>query len=194
MILFGDDTLLRTEHLLLRPLRPDDAAPLFALFNNWNVIRFLSAPPWPYTPSDSRLFVDGMIARSPELNEEVLAITRDGTFIGVISARLREPNALQRGAGPNIGYWVGEPFWGLGLMTEAVQAVVRHLFASTTTDAIYSGAFTENAASLRVQEKAGFVRDGETTLFSRPRGGEFPHVNTMLTRERFYAGGIAGGD
>jgi RimJ/RimL family protein N-acetyltransferase len=193
MILFGDDTLLRTEHLLLRPLRPDDAAPLFALFNNWNVIRFLSAPPWPYTPSHSRLFVDGMVARSPGLNEEVLAITRDGAFIGVISARLREQNALQRGAGPNIGYWIGEPFWGHGFMTEAVQAVVRHLFASTATDAIYSGAFTENAASLKVQEKAGFIRDGETTLFSRPRGAEFPHVNTVLTRARFHAGGMLGG-
>ena len=78
-------------------------------------------------------------------------------------------------------------------MTEAVQAVVRYLFEQTQTDAIYCGAFTENAASLRVQEKAGFVRDGETTLFSRPRGGEFPHVNTVLTRTRFQAGGMLGG-
>jgi RimJ/RimL family protein N-acetyltransferase len=194
MILFGDDILLRTQRLLLRPLRPDDAAPLFALFNNWNVIRFLSAPPWPYNPGDSKLFVSGVVARSPELNEEVLAITRDGAFIGVIGVRMREASNLQRGAGPNIGYWIGELFWGHGFMTEAVQAVVRYLFASTTTDAIYSGAFTENVASLRVQEKAGFVRDGDTTLFSRPRGGEFPHVNTLLTRERLYAGGMAGGD
>jgi RimJ/RimL family protein N-acetyltransferase len=194
MSLFDDDTMLRTERLLLRPLRPDDAAPLFALFNNWNVIRFLSAPPWPYQPSDSRLFVDGMVARSPELNEEVLAITRDGAFIGVISARLREANTLQRGAGPNIGYWIGEPFWGHGFMSEAVQAVVRYLFARTQADAIYCGAFSDNTASLRVQAKTGFIRDGETTLFSRPRGGELPHVNTVLTRTRFQAGGMAGGD
>lgn len=190
---FDDDTMLRTERLLLRPLRPDDAAPLFALFNNWNVIRFLSAPPWPYTPTDSRLFVDGVVARSPELNEEVLAITCDGAFIGLIGVRLREANTLQRGAGPNIGYWIGEPFWGHGFMTEAVLAVVRYLFEQTQTDTVYCGAFTENVASLRVQEKAGFVRDGETTLFSRPRGGELPHVNTVLTRARFQAGGIAGG-
>ena len=66
-----------------------------------------------------------------------------------------------------------------------------------TTDAIYCGAFTENAASLRVQEKAGFVRDGDTTLFSRPRGGDFPHVNTVLTRGDSngpdHAGGMPGG-
>jgi RimJ/RimL family protein N-acetyltransferase len=185
MQFFDDDLTLRTRQLLLRRLRLDDAEPLFALFNNWNVIRFLSSPPWPYRPEDSRLFAGGVVTRSPELNEDVLAITHDGVFVGTIGVRQRERNALQRGAGPNVGYWIGEPFWGRGFMTDAIHAVVRHLFESTTADAIYSGAFTENAASLRVQEKAGFVHDGDTTLFSRPRGAEFPHVNTVLTRARF---------
>jgi RimJ/RimL family protein N-acetyltransferase len=184
-MILPDTCELHTARLLLRTLRPDDATPLFALFNNWNVIRFLSAPPWPYSPSDSRLFVNGVVARSPELGEEVLAITLDGTFIGVISVRQREPGPLQRGAGPNIGYWIGEPFWSRGFMSEAVRAFVRAIFARCESDAIYSGAFTENVASLRVQEKVGFVRDGDTTLFSKPRGGEFPHVNTVLTRGRF---------
>jgi RimJ/RimL family protein N-acetyltransferase len=187
MNLFTDDFALRTARLLLRPLRPSDATPLFALFNNWNVIRFLSSPPWPYTPNDAEWFVSNAVARSPELDEDVLAITRDGTFIGVIGVRLRPANTLQRGAGPNIGYWIGEPFWGQGIMTEAVRAFVRHIFTSPAVDAIYSGAFTENTASLRVQDKAGFVRDGDTTLFSKPRDGDFPHVNTMLTRARFEA-------
>jgi RimJ/RimL family protein N-acetyltransferase len=40
-----------------------------------------------------------------------------------------------------------------------------------------------NDASLRVQEKVGFVRDGETSLHSRPRGATFPHINTMMTRK-----------
>ena len=49
-------------------------------------------------------------------------------------------------------------------------------------------AFVENAASLRVQEKVGFVRDGETILHSRPRGGDFPHINTLVTRRRLESG------
>jgi RimJ/RimL family protein N-acetyltransferase len=182
MILFNDGFELRTDRLLLRPMRPDDAAPLFALFNNWNVVRFLSSPPWPYTLDDARWFVRAIVTHAPELDEEALAITRDHAFFGVISVRLREASALQRDTGPNIGYWIGEPFWGHGLMTETVSAFVRHIFSTTGSDAIYSGAFTENAASLRVQEKVGFVRDGDTTLFSKPRGGEFPHVNTVLRR------------
>jgi RimJ/RimL family protein N-acetyltransferase len=183
MQFFDDDLTLRTQHLLLRGLRPDDAEPLFALFNNWNVIRFLSSPPWPYLPEDSRLFVDGSVARIRD--EDNLAITLNGTFIGIIGVRIREANNLQRGAGPNIGYWIGEPFWGRGLMTEALRAFAAQTFCASASDAIYSGAFTENVASLRVQDKVGFIRDGETTLFSTPRDGEFPHVNTVLTRARF---------
>lgn len=185
MQFFADDLALRTQRLLLRWLRLDDAEPLFALFNNWNVVRFLSSPPWPYLPEDSRLFTGGVVARAPEVGEDVLAITHGDRFVGVISVRQREANNLQRGAGPNIGYWIGEPFWGRGFMTEALDAVVRHLFATTTTDAIYCGAFADNLASLRVQEKAGFVRDGDTTLFSNPRNETLPHVNTVLTRACF---------
>ncbi|MDQ8732041.1 GNAT family N-acetyltransferase [Bradyrhizobium sp. LHD-71] len=193
MKLLDDSCTLSTKRLLLRPLRPDDAAPLFALFNNWNVVRFLSSPPWPYTANDAEWFVSQVIACSPELNEDVLAITKDGRFIGMIGVRLRKANALQRGPGPNIGYWIGEPFWGHGYMSETLGAFAQHLFKITDAETLYSGAFTENAASLRVQEKVGFVRDGETMLFSKPRGGDFPHVNTALPRTGFQAGGMAGG-
>jgi RimJ/RimL family protein N-acetyltransferase len=179
-MILPDNCELHTARLLLRTLRLDDATPLFALFNNWNVIRFLSAPPWPYSPSDSRLFVNGVVARSP--HEEALAITRDGTFIGVISVRQREP-----GTTPSIGYWIGEPFWNQGFMSEALAAFIAHIFRLTDTGAIHCGAFAENVASLRVQEKVGFVPNGTTSLFSKPRGGDFPHVNTILTRARFAA-------
>jgi RimJ/RimL family protein N-acetyltransferase len=181
-----DDTLtIPTQRLLLRPLRHPDAAPLFALFNSWPVIRYLSSPPWPYRLADAEWFVAAAMTHDPELAEEVRAITHSDALIGVIGVRQREAGSLQRGAGPNIGYWIGEPYWGRGFMTETVRAFVQHIFKSSDADAIYSGAFAENVASLRVQEKVGFVRDGDTTLYAKPRGGDFPHVNTVLTRTRF---------
>ena len=82
----------------------------------------------------------------------------------------------------NVGYWLGKQHWGHGYMTEALRALVNHVFALSGADAIYSGAFADNRASLRVQEKAGFVHAGETALFSRPHGRERAHVNTVLTR------------
>ena len=72
-------------------------------------------------------------------------------------------------------------------MTEAARGIAAHAFASGVGETIHSGAFADNAASLRVQEKVGFVRAGETTLFAKPRGAQFPHVNTFLTRDAFEA-------
>ena len=111
-----------------------------------------------------------------------MAIVRDGALIGVVGVRMQPSSHLQRGAGPNIGYWIGQPYWGKGYMTEALAGIVEHVFATLPHDAIYCGAFAHNVASLRVQEKVGFQRDGDTMLHSNPRGGAFPHVNTVLMR------------
>ena len=112
-------------------------------------------------------------------------MTLHADVVGTIAVRLRPASHLQRAAGPNFGYWIGQPYWGRGYMTEAVRALARAVFGRWPHDAIFSGALTDNVASLRVQEKAGFVRDSDTMLHSRPRGGAFPHINTVLTRSRF---------
>jgi RimJ/RimL family protein N-acetyltransferase len=189
------DLPICTERLRLRPLQLGDAEAIFGLFNNWNVVRFLSSPPWPYTREDAEGFVSQVVQRTADdvaRGAEIpLAITLKGTLIGGIGPRLRDASPMQRGAGPNIGFWLGEPFWGYGYMTEAARGLIRQVFTWWDSDAIYCGAFAENAASLRVQEKLGFVRDSETMLHAKPRGGEFPHVNTVLTRERFQSLGEA---
>ncbi|MGZ3291465.1 MAG: GNAT family N-acetyltransferase, partial [Xanthobacteraceae bacterium] len=58
-------------------------------------------------------------------------------------------------------------------------------FAHIPDDTIYSGAFRANAASLRIQDKLGFARDGEAMLFANPQGKEMPHVATSVTRAAF---------
>ncbi len=174
-----------TGRLVLRPLVADDADAIFDLFADWNVVRYLGMPPWPYVRDDARTFVDGVLTGAGDHPENTFAITLDGALIGTIGARLRPASDLQRGAGPNVGYWLGHPYWGHGYMTEAARAFAGAIFDSGPCDEVYSGAFSENVASLRVQEKVGFVVDGETTLFSRPRNGTFPHTNTVLTRARF---------
>ena len=175
---------IRTARLVLRPLRADDDARIFALFANWNVARFLSSPPWPYSREDAHAFVQLRIP--PEQTDSItFAITRDGALIGSIDVISKPASAVQRDSGYSLGYWLGEPFWGEGLMSEAARAFVAHFFATKPDDVLYSGAFSENAASLRIQEKLGFQRDGENMFYSRPRGGELPHVSTSLTRAAF---------
>ncbi len=181
-------TAIRTERLLLRPLQRRDAESLFKLFATWDVIRWLSMPPWPYTMKDAYDFIDRQ--HDQGLEKVTFGITRDGVLIGGVDVRLNPVGRTQRGPGLNLGYWLGRPYWGQGFMTEAASGLLGHVFAARVDDTVYSGAFTENVASLRVLEKLGFVRDGETLSFARPRGGEFPHINTVLTRARFETHGV----
>jgi RimJ/RimL family protein N-acetyltransferase len=176
---------IRTRRLLLRPLGSVDAERLFALFANWEVVRWLSTPPWPYTLDDAKSFVDAQMDRAAG-SGSYLAITLDGTLIGGIDARSNRPEGAPAKA-PVLGYWLGQPYWGQGLMSEAAEAFIPQVFASTGQDTIYSGAFAGNAASLRVQEKLGFDRTGGAMHFSRPRGKTLLHVNTELARSRFLA-------
>jgi RimJ/RimL family protein N-acetyltransferase len=175
---------IRTARLALRLVRAEDDERLFPLFADWEVIRWLSSPPWPYTRQDMQSFVRQQTEPEPQDPETRFAIALDDEPIGIIGIRMRPAGHLQRGAGPHIGYWLGRRYWGHGYMTEALRGVVSHVFVTLPHDAIYSGIFAENAASLRVQEQCGFVRDGETMLHSRPRGEELPHINTVLTRSR----------
>lgn len=177
---------IRTRRLLLRPLRDGDAERIFVAFNNWEIVRRLAAPPWPYTIEDTRAFVARQITFRSEPTEALYVIELANALIGGIDCT---PRWQQRpGAGPVLGYWLAEPFWGHGYMTEAARAFVERLFASGMGDQIRSGAFADNPASLRVQEKLGFVRVGKSSLFCNPRGAEFPHIDTVLTRNRFLAG------
>jgi RimJ/RimL family protein N-acetyltransferase len=94
------------------------------------------------------------------------------------------------GAGLNLGYWLGLPYRRHGYMTEAARGFIGHGFAAAACDIIcsgYSGAFADNAPSLRAQDKLSLARDGETMLFARPRGAKFPHVNTKLAQAAFEA-------
>jgi RimJ/RimL family protein N-acetyltransferase len=177
-------TDIDTQRLLLRPLQRPDVEPLFKLFATWEVIRWLSMPPWPYAIEDARDFIEHQLGQS--LERATFGIWRDSNLIGGIDVRLNPAGRTQRGPGLNLGYWLGRPYWGRGYMTEAARGFLGHVFAVRTDDLIYSGAFAENIASLRVQEKIGFVRDGEVLSYARPRDGEFPHVNTVLTRGRYY--------
>jgi len=168
------DPVIRTERLLLRRLRPADTEPMLALFADWEVVRWLGTVPWPYTRADARAFFDLQLSKPPGMTG-YLVITREQALIGAIEA------------GKVLGYWLGRPYWGHGYMTEAASACIVNLFAATPIDAIYSGVFVGNAASLRVQAKLGFERIGEELAYCRPRGENVAQVRTRLTRQKFLA-------
>jgi RimJ/RimL family protein N-acetyltransferase len=174
---------IRTARLRLRLPRGSDADRLYALFNNWEVIRWLDSPPWPYTLEHARFFIQERNKPNPDFI--TAAIVLDDVVIGIIDAIVKPASAIQREHGYSIGYWVAQPHWGRGYMSEAARGFIAHVFSTISDDTIFSGAFADNAASLHIQEKLGFVRDGEAMSLSNPNGKDVLHVNTSLTRARF---------
>ena len=111
-----------TRRLVLRPLRAGDDARVFELFANWNVVRFLSAPPWPYSREDAHAFVQLRIP--PEQTDSItFAITHQGCADRLHRRDQQAASEVQRDGGYNLGYWLGEPFWGEGCMSEAARAL-----------------------------------------------------------------------
>jgi RimJ/RimL family protein N-acetyltransferase len=175
--------VIATRRLELRPLRPDDARPMQTYAADWDVARMLALVPHPYPEGEAEAFIEDM-ARAPddEVPWHVFAIDLDG-FIGTLG--ITSDNRFT--ADPvSIGYWIGKPFWGRGLMSEAVEGVLRdYVFGTLGMRVVTSGMYADNPASLRVQEKLGFVRVGEGMKYCLARRGDAPHIDTRLTRAAF---------
>ena len=109
--------------------------------------------PSPYTPDDARRFI-AMATGAPF--GLLLAIEVQGEAAGGIGIHPLED--VYRGTA-EIGYWLAEPFWGRGIITDAVRALVPVAFERTGITRIQAGIFSSNPASMRVLEKCGFVRE-----------------------------------
>lgn len=172
---------LSTDRLRLEPVASHHAAGLFDLFDNWQVMRWLARPGWPQSRDQLDAFLAGAMAANADAREATAAIILDGRPAGIVGLDQR------RGAW-NIGYWLGEPCWGRGLMTEAAQRMVDWFFETRDQLFLISGAVEGNAASLRIQNKLGFVQVGESMIESNPLGRRVGHVDTLLGRERWRRG------
>jgi RimJ/RimL family protein N-acetyltransferase len=178
---------ITTARLVLRPVRREDGPALLALISNWNVARWLTRVPWPYRPEDMTEFIETVALPRSQGPKPTLAILLDGQPIGAIEctgqAAIEEPQS----DGSDLGYWLGEPYWGRGYVTEAVSELVDRIFAIPTTVVIRSAFFEGNAASWRVQEKLGFEIVSEMMAFCRPYGRELRLICTRLTRAGYEA-------
>jgi RimJ/RimL family protein N-acetyltransferase len=109
--------------------------------------------PSPYTIDDARRFI--AMATGPG-SPLLLAIEVQGEAAGGIGIHPLS-DVYRRTA--EIGYWLAEPFWGRGIVTGAVRALVPVVFRETDLVRIQAGIFSDNRASMRVLEKAGFTRE-----------------------------------
>jgi RimJ/RimL family protein N-acetyltransferase len=139
----------------IRPWAETDADSLQRHANNRHVSMHLRDRfPFPYEMEQARTFL-GWIAKQP--SPTVWAIEVNGEAIGGIGIELHTD--VER-VSAEIGYWLGEAMWGRGIATEALKAVTAEAFKRFDITRLYALPFADHAASVRVLEKAGYVREG----------------------------------
>ena len=146
---------LTLEQCTIRPWRLDDADSLARHANNrkvWIALRDIF--PHPYTIEDADTFLRSVINSEPVT---LFCVEANGAAVGGIGIRIGT-DVHRRTA--ELGYWLGEEFWGGGIMTEAVGAFTDFCFQNFSLRRIYAEPFANNPASARVLEKAGFTFEG----------------------------------
>ncbi|MEU8731513.1 GNAT family protein [Streptomyces tendae] len=148
---------LSTARLRLRPFTEADADVLHAMHSSVHVMRYWDSPPWTDRARADR-FLSVCRTMAKEGTGVRVAVERacDGAFVGWVC--LVEWNPVHRSA--SLGYCLDEAMWGHGYATEAAHALLRWAFDTLDLNRVQAEADTRNAASARVLEKMGFVREG----------------------------------
>ncbi|WP_309629327.1 GNAT family protein [Brevundimonas sp.] len=142
-------TTIRTARLLLRPARSDDLDAIHAVLSHPEATRWWSTPPHEDI-EQSRTWLEGMIAN-----------TAAGAADFVVEYQGRVVGKAGCWKAPEVGYILHPDVWGRGLGNEALAAVIDHVFATKNLDALTADVDPNNAASIRLLERLGFVRTGE---------------------------------
>ena len=164
---------------LLRPFRMSDAESLVRHANNPNIsARVRDRFPNPYTIEDARQFLMGVTRRARGAAEFTLAIEVDGQVVGGIGI-VRGTDIERMTA--ELGYWLGEEYWGRGIVTEAIKNFAPWVMERYGLTRLHADCFTDNPASSRVLEKAAFVHES-TKRRAAIKLGEIKdmHVYVML--------------
>ncbi|KZL63802.1 gcn5-related n-acetyltransferase [Colletotrichum incanum] len=153
--------ILTLQKSVIRPYHPADAASLAQAANSRAVAAFLrNYFPHPYTLAEAESWIS--LNQTPPLHNWVIACPTSGAVMGSIGV---VPGKDVYSKGYELGYWLGEKYWGRGIMGELVPAFVRWVFdgmggGAEEVERVWAGVFSENAASQRLLEKSSFVFEG----------------------------------
>lgn len=151
------ETTIQTKRLELRPFKPSDSERLAKIINNINISYMCYRIPYPYTIEAAEAW---LCARESDENERTWAITlkNDPKLIGGISLlKDSKTNSAE------LGYWLGEEYWGNKYMSEAATAILHYGFNHLNYKEINADVFDDNPASRRILEKLGMHYNGPAT-------------------------------
>src|SRR5499426_2459184 len=163
---------LETERLTLRPFRAADAPEFARLAGEWAVASMTSDIPYPFSAAQAMGWL------RPVRGEARFAIDLDGQLIGG-AGYYRRPSGVAE-----LGFWLGRPWWGQGLATEAARAVLAHGIRDRRLPAFSSAHFVDNPASGRVLSKLGFTPVERMAIACAARGYQVDAITYRLERQR----------
>ena len=176
---------LKTERLTLRPFRPEDAAGLHRLINDFDIAKMLELVQFPY----HRELADAWIASSGR------GLTAGTACHLAITGQEHDREVLVGGVGVTIdrksrtgrlGYWVGQKYWGHGVATEAAGRLTRWSFANLEIDRVTAQVATDNPASAAVLRRIGFRQVGTGRQHFASRGSTVPVLLFEATRDDIF--------
>ncbi len=142
---------LKTERLLLRRFRLGDASEVQQLAGNFNVAKMTLNVPYPYAPGMAEEWIGSHQENWESRTRVVYAIVKLNSHQLLGTTGLMSIDGLQA----ELGYWIGEPYWGMGYCTEATEALIQFAFQKLGLRKIVAEHLTSNPASGKVMEKAG---------------------------------------
>lgn len=141
--------------IVIRQWKNEDLQELVSQANNvnvWNNLR--NYFPHPYTEEHGKAWLEKVVDALPAIN---MAIEADGKLAGGIGLILNGDVYIKSA---EIGYWLGEQYWGKGIATEAVRQMTEYAFYYFDLVRLYAEVFETNKASMRVLEKNGYYLEG----------------------------------
>jgi len=166
---------LTTKRLLLRLPQAADKHTLVEHLNDFDVVKWLSNIPFPYTESDAAEWIElvrlNIRDEKPSLQ---LSIFMDKALIGGVGLRHVDDDLYE------LGYWLTKSHWGQGLATEAAWELIRYGRENLTHPRIMAHCMKGNGASQSVLKKLGFIVIDEVEIYSMPRKRLMPSLELSL--------------
>ena len=149
--------VLKTARLTLRPFRKGDAAPLFDIFSDTEVVRFWSAAAWTDVKQADQMIDEALQgADNNGILRYAIALTETDALIGICNLR----GFFEQNRRCELGYALGRAWWGRGFAAEALEALLGHAFGPLDLNRIEADIDPRNDASARLLERLGFRQEG----------------------------------
>ena len=177
--------MIETKRLILRPWQETEAATLFKYACEPDLGPIAGWPP--HISVENSLEIIRTVFSAPETYAVVLKDT--GEPVGSCGIMFADSlhSATMKSGEAEIGYWIGKPYWGQGLIPEAVKALLSRCFNELALDAVWCGYYEGNSKSKRVCEKSGFKFHHTNRDILSPLGDKRTEHFYLMTKEDYHA-------